>query len=217
MAHLQKNKDQRFWDRVARLFMNSKRKMNSPALLVIEQNAYKYLKPTNRVLDFGCGPGDITLLMATKTKEVHGTDISEQMVIAARKKAKALNIENIKLSNSSLFDPDFQVNSFDVITAFNVLQYIPGKADLYKRMFELLKPHGLFISATACIGERNSFIRFMLFVLKRLRITPKMVFYKKSVLENEMKQAGFTLIETIDIDKLPERFIVAQKAIRPRT
>jgi len=208
---IQNDRAKKFWNLVSKIFDNPKRTMNSPALLTVKQNSDKYFKPTDTVLDFGCGPGDITYEIALKTKEVYGIDFSEGMVQAANKKAKEHNLENVKYLNADLFDRSFQNISFDIVTAFNVLQYIQDKNQLYKKIHEILKPQGLFISSTACLGERHSPTRFLLSALTSLRVAPKIIFYKKTELENEMKKVGFSIIKTTDIAKLPERFIIARK------
>lgn len=205
---IQNYRVKKFWNTVSKLFGNPNLTMNSPALLRIKQYAVKYFNPGDTVLDFGCGPGDITVEIAKKTKHVYAVDLSEGMVKAGVQKAKEQNIENVKFLNTDLFDRSFQNTSFDVITAFNVLQYIQDKNELYQKIHELIKPQGLFISTTACLRERHSPLRFLLSGLTLLGIVPKIIFYKTAELENEIKKAGFTIIETSD---LPERFIVAKK------
>ena len=48
-------------------------------------------------------------------------------------------------------------------------------------------------------------------ILTTIGVVPKMIFYKTSELENEIEKAGFSIVATFDIAKLPERFIVAKK------
>ncbi|MGQ1788508.1 MULTISPECIES: class I SAM-dependent methyltransferase [unclassified Saccharicrinis] len=204
-------KPEKFWDIVSRRFVNSTRTMNSAALQTIKKDVNKFFKSTDIVLDFGCGPGDITLVIAQNAQKVYATDISTGMIDAAKKKASEQNISNIKFTRTNLFDGKFQSNSFDKITAFNVLQYIEDKKQLYSKIHELLKPQGLFISATACLRERKSALRFLMAGLTKLKIVPKIFLYKTSELENEMKGAGFKIIEATNIAKVPERFIIAQK------
>ena len=185
--------------------------MNSPALRTVKQNAGKYFTPTDKILDIGCGTGDITFEMARKTQEVYATDISEGMISVAKQKAIIKNITNIHFIQTDHFDMKFQSGSFDVITAFNMLQYVNVKQNLYDKIYELLKPHGLFISSTVCLRERRSALRFIMAGLTALKIVPEILFYKKSELESEIQESGFTINEASDISKLPERFIIAIK------
>jgi len=184
---------------------------SSRPVMVIRQNGDKYFTPTDKMLDVGCGPGDITFEIARKTQEVYATDISEGMIEASMQKAIEQNINNIQFIRTDLVDVNFQTLSFDVITAFNMLQYITSKQYLYEKIYEYLKPQGLFISSTPCLRERKSALRFMMAGLTGLKIVPEIIFYKTSELENEIKESGFTIIEATDIAKLPERFIIARK------
>jgi len=205
------DKSGKFWNNISKLFSNSNRTMNSPALQTIKQSADKYFAPNDMILDIGCGPGDITFEIARKTQLVYATDISEGMIKAAKQEAVKLNISNIQFIKTDLIDTNFQTGSFDVITAFNMLQYIPDKQHLYDKILEFLKPQGLFISSTPCLRERKSAPRYILKGLTTLKIVPDILFYKVSELENEMKDSGFTIIEATDLAKLPERFIIARK------
>ena len=49
-----------------------------------------HLKPGLRVLDFGCGPGTITVGLAkvVETGEVHGIDVEESQINLARSAAR---------------------------------------------------------------------------------------------------------------------------------
>ncbi len=207
----QKDKAEKFWDSVSKRFGNPNQTSNSPALLSVKQHSDKYFTSTNTVLDFGCGAGDITLEIARKTLKVYGIDYSQGMIDAAIQKSKEKNTKNVDFLKTDLFDISFQNNSFDVVTAFNVLHYLTDKKRNYNRIYELLKPQGLFLSSTACLGERYSLVRFLMSILTNIGIVPKMIFYKTSELESEIEKAGFSIIETFNITKLPERFIVAKK------
>jgi 2-polyprenyl-3-methyl-5-hydroxy-6-metoxy-1,4-benzoquinol methylase len=185
--------------------------MNSSALRKIRQNADKYFTSSDNILDIGCGPGDITFEIARRAKLVYATDISEGMINSAKRRAVEKNINNTKFIRTNLIDKSFEELSFDVITAFNMLQYVTDRQQLYSAIYKYLKPQGLFISSTACLGDRKSMIRFMLTSMSTLKIVPDIVLYKASELEREIQTSGFTIIEATDIAKLPERYIIARK------
>jgi 2-polyprenyl-3-methyl-5-hydroxy-6-metoxy-1,4-benzoquinol methylase len=187
------------------------RTMNSRALQYVRQNTGNYFKPIDTVLDFGCGPGDITFEIARQTQQVYATDISEGMIEAAKHKASEQNIRNIRFIKTNLFDGNFETSSLDMITAFNVLQYIANKKQLFAKFHELLKPQGFFISSTACLRERKSVLRFLISGLSTLNIVPEILLYKTSELEDEIRGAGFTIVAAFNIAKIPERLIIASK------
>jgi len=205
MEKKQQDSAEKFWDSV------SKRTAKSPALNTIVQKGEVYFNPDDVVLDFGCGSGDITLAIAQRVRMIYGIDTSQGMIEVANRKVKEQNCSNITFFKTDLFDEQFRNESFDIISTFNVLHYIPDKKALFGRIYELLNPNGMFISSTACLKERKSAVRFLMSGLTTLKIVPKMLFYKTSELEDEIEEAGFTIIEAINIAKFPERFIIAQK------
>lgn len=205
------NKSEKFWDSVSKRFGDSDKEITSPAFQQIKQSAEKYFKKTDNVLDIGCGQGDITLEIARKVKSVQGIDISAGMIEAAEQKANRQNITTAKFSKADLFNESFQNKSFDTVSTFNVLPYIHDKKDFYRRIHELLKPNGLFISSTACLRERVSLLRFLMSALTAFNFVPKTIFYKTAELETEIKEVGFTILESFNIAQLPERFIIARK------
>ncbi len=164
------------------------------------------------MLDYGCGTGTITSEIADHVKEIHAIDISSGMIDAARKNIRERKIENITFAQSTLFDKRYKKESFNVILAFNILHYLEDTQKVMQRINELLKPGGLFISATACSGEKKTFLTVFLFLLTKIRIIPKMKFFKLSELENFMIDGSFKLVETEIISHtLSEYFVVAKK------
>jgi SAM-dependent methyltransferase len=84
--------------------------------------------PTDmRVLDFGCGAGRVTRALAKVFGEVHGVDISGEMLSFAR---NALGgVSNVQFHQSNGSDLDVLGDTlFDFAFAFSVFHHIPGKA-----------------------------------------------------------------------------------------
>ena len=84
-------------------------------------NTLKYLKPEDRVLEFACGTGIVTLPVAQKVAHVRAIDISDEMVLRLQKKVTEQQIPNLEVSRTDLFDPCLEPGSFDAVLAFNVL------------------------------------------------------------------------------------------------
>ncbi|KGK82439.1 methylase [Desulfosporosinus sp. HMP52] len=70
------------------------------------------LKPVTKVLDLGCGPGNVArqLMLAGKNFTLKGIDLSEEMIKLARKNAPAGNF-----SCEDIRDISFNAESFDAI------------------------------------------------------------------------------------------------------
>ncbi len=79
------------------------------------------------------------------------------MIEIAEEKAAISKIENVNFMQTDISDKRFKKESFDVILAFNMLHTLSNPQNVLRRIFELLKPKGLFISVTPCLGEKMSF------------------------------------------------------------
>ena len=80
------------------------------------------------------------------------------MIETAKGKADASKVENVSFVKADIFDERYREGSFDVILAFNMLHTVPNPRDAVKRVHELLKPEGLFISVTPCLRGKMSFL-----------------------------------------------------------
>lgn len=81
------------------------------------------LEDFDRVLDFGCGLGFVSGLLATKTTSLFYWDYSENMLATARSRLASFpNAKAVDLSPASP-DPD-QAGNFDLIVVNSVIQYM---------------------------------------------------------------------------------------------
>lgn len=64
----------------------------------------KYLKGSDRILDYGSGTGTLTLIFAGRAKETHGIDFASSMIEAAQRKAAESGIDNVRFMQTTIFD-----------------------------------------------------------------------------------------------------------------
>src|SRR6187551_1128783 len=87
------NPDVRFWDKLAVKY--SRQPISDP-------NAFErkiaitrsLLRPTDHILDVGCGTGSLSLRLAPFVAQAYGLDFSRAMVDIARDKARTLGVTN---------------------------------------------------------------------------------------------------------------------------
>ena len=181
------------------------------------ENTKKYLEKNNVVLDYGCGTGTTACEIANDVKEIYGIDISTKMIEISKGKAAKRNIENITFAEGDIFDKKLKNESFDRILAFNMLHTIPNPEDAVQRINELLKPDGLFISTTPCLGDKMSFlvglqIRLVQILCKIGIIPVPIRRVKSSDLDALITNGNFQNIDTEKIFKgASSYFIVAKK------
>jgi len=204
------NKSERFWDKTASQYDQIEMKDEQTYLQIIPRTK-THLKISNVVLDFGCGTGLISNEIAEDVKEIHAIDISSNMIVIAEKKAKERNIANINYAHATIFDERYKKGSFEVILAFHVLHLLEDEHIVLQRMNELLKPGGLLISATPCVGEKI-FLRNLLFFAGRVGLVPNIRSFKIRNLVDIIEKGNFSIVETDCLKKSSqEYFIVARK------
>ena len=203
------------WDKLAKNWDTPGVSLGENDLRIIEKTK-KYLNANDVVLDYGCATGSIAIEMANMAKEVRGIDISSNMIEIAGRKADERKIKNIGFTRTAIFDESLGKESFDLILAFSVLHLVENSTQVIDRINKLLKPGGVFISATPCLGEKafvSILMNIPLFLFSKIGILPPINFFSVSNLAASIKNVSFQIIENenLSVHPLTECFIVARK------
>lgn len=202
-----------FWNMRSRTYDQQSGEEYAQAYEKTVSNTLKYLTGEDRVLEFACGTGITTVAIAPHVAFVRAIDISDEMVGKAREKIQRLGLSNVELSQTDLFDPCLEEGSFDAVTAFNVLLYVENRAQVLERIRSLLKPGGMFLSATDCLGEGITRVGIRKFWKSHTGSMPYVAFDSRKKLEGEIAQAGFAVLERENLFSTPPNLFVAAKKI----
>jgi 2-polyprenyl-3-methyl-5-hydroxy-6-metoxy-1,4-benzoquinol methylase len=189
-----KTSPEKFWNLIASKYAASPIQ-DRQAYEIKVQKIKTYLTPANVVLDIGCGTGTQCGDIADKVKQVTGIDISGKLLAIAQQRMAERKLDNVEFLQTSLFDERFQPGSFDVVMAFHVLHFFEDIDAVYKRIHDLLKPDGLFVSETACLGEKNKIMGKLLRVAGHLGFLPLINLLTTRQLEKALEKTGFTIVE----------------------
>lgn len=200
---------EKFWDKMAGAYDNAE-KADTPVNLRVIEKTKRFLKRNDSVLDFGCGTGLIANELASNVKAIHAIDISSKMVEIAKKNSDDRKITNIEYLHATIFDERLRENSFDAVTAFYVLHLLEDTNLALQRIYSLLKPGGLFISATPCMAGKP-FLNFLFKLTGKIGLTPKFTAFNISQL-NDLIGNKFEILETEFLTQRGQQyFIVARK------
>jgi ubiquinone/menaquinone biosynthesis C-methylase UbiE len=100
--------------------------------------------PPARVADLGCGTGSITVLLTEAGFDVHGVDLSERMVAAAKNKINNAGVAAEVRQGDAAYPP-LEPSSFDVVFARHVLWALPDPEAVLARWTRLLRPGGRLV------------------------------------------------------------------------
>ena len=102
---------------------------------------------SSRGIDFGCGIGSNTMLLATvvgQSGHVTGVDISEEFLAHARQRAIDSHLSHqLDFQKASMYNLPFDDNSFDWAWSMDCAGYAPGdKQSVFREMARIVKPGG---------------------------------------------------------------------------
>lgn len=94
--------------------------------------------PPSTVVDLGCGPGNVTRLLAERWPEadVRGVDSSAEMIERARAEVPGIAFE---VTDLRAWTPDAPV---DLLVSNATFQWVPGHLDLLPRLLDRVAPGG---------------------------------------------------------------------------
>lgn len=199
----------RFWDRTAERYAKSPIRDEASYRERLERTR-EYLRPDMEVLELGCGTGTVALEHAPHVKHVHGVDLSSKMIEIARRKAAEAGASNVTFARSSV-EELADDRRFHAVLALNVLHLVVDRDAVLKKALGMLEPGGVFVSNTACLGDRMRFLALVAPLGRMLGLLPRVAVFTRAELETSLVAAGFEILDRWSPDKGPSFFVVARK------
>ena len=114
-----------------------------------------HLGPGLRLLDFGCGPGTISvgLAKAVEPGELHGIDVEESQIDLARAAAKAGGHDNATFHVGDVTALPFEDGYFDAAHCHAVLMHVPDTEAVLAEVKRVLKPGGIIASREIIVAS----------------------------------------------------------------
>jgi 2-polyprenyl-3-methyl-5-hydroxy-6-metoxy-1,4-benzoquinol methylase len=108
--------------------------------------------PPGRLLDYGCGWGDITWAMARTHPDLHAVDVDVDRVAYARTEFSPLEFSVCRPDGL-----DFPDQSFDVVASVVVLPFVPDDQAYLDEIRRVLRPGGhLVLASKVCPALRHA-------------------------------------------------------------
>ncbi|MEM7749025.1 MAG: class I SAM-dependent methyltransferase [Pseudomonadota bacterium] len=200
----------KFWDRWAERYSRSP---------ITDEASYQhklkvtqgYFTPDMEVLELGCGTGSTALIHAPFVKHIRATDLSSKMLDIARAKAKSASVDNVTFEQASVETVKAADNSVDMVLALSVLHLLEDKDAALDKIYRMLKPGGLFISSTACLGDTMWYFKLIAPAGKLLGLLPTLRVFTQENLRQAHIETGFAIEQFWQPAKGKAVFMVARK------
>jgi len=201
----------KFWDRIA------KRYAEKP---VADEASYQkklaitreYFRPDMEVLEFGCGTGSTAIAHAPYVKHICATDISAKMIEIARAKADTQNVDNVAFEKVTIEDVQVPDQSLDAVLGLSILHLLEDKEAAILAVHRMLKPGGIFVSSTPCLGDTMKWFKLIGPIGSFLGLIPMVKVFTVAELVNSLTASGFEIDHQWQPGKGKAVFIVAKKA-----
>ncbi|MEO0636095.1 MAG: class I SAM-dependent methyltransferase [Pseudomonadota bacterium] len=185
------HRDQRFWDKLARKYSQDP---------VADQEGYErslartrsLLKPTDHLLEVGCGTGTTALAHADDVEQIVATDVSPAMIAIANEKLAQTPHTNVQFKAAPAEEPAVAPGSQDVVMAHNLLHLTRDLPRVLDVLTASLKPGGLLITKTPCVAELNPMLKHVMIPAMRLvGKAPYVDIFNSDTLKRQIVSAGY--------------------------
>ena len=105
----------------------------------------KQLPHSSKIIEIGCGTGQMSNFLSRHNRIIVGTDISKSSLILANNLKKKNDIKNVFFILMNLFKPCFKQNSFDVLISNGCLHHTSDPKKAFGEICKLLKINGYLI------------------------------------------------------------------------
>jgi len=106
------------------------------------------LRGEGRLLDVGCGPGSLTLLLAPLFQEAIGIDPDADMLAEANREAEAWNVINVSWRRMRAEDLPDDLGTFRVVTFAQSFHWM-DQPRVARAVIRMLEPDGVWVHVSA--------------------------------------------------------------------
>jgi SAM-dependent methyltransferase len=107
-----------------------------------------------RILEIGCGTGQMSLYLARARRVVIGADLTRASLELGAAAARRFQLDQVQFVETDLNRPGLREDAFDVVYSSGVLHHTPNPRAAFARLVRLARPGGMIV-----LGLYNAFAR----------------------------------------------------------
>ncbi len=201
----------KFWDKIAERY--SKQPIADEAAYQKKlQVTREYFQPDMEVLEFGCGTGSTAISHAPYVKHIRAIDVSSRMIEIAQGKADANSVKNVTFERSTIDELSVFDQTLDAVLGLSILHLLENKEEIIAKVHKMLKPGGIFVSSTFCMGNTMKFFKVIGPIGSFFGLLPALRVFTTKELLDSLTDAGFEIDYQWQPGKGKSQFIVAKNA-----
>jgi len=105
-----------------------------------------------RLIDLGCGNGNVSLQFIDKVQELDFLDISDKMLDLVKEKISDSDLHKVNFFNCDL--EEFKIDKkYDIIIAYGLLMHVNSPLKSLEKIYEMLNPGGLLLTQYTNCGH----------------------------------------------------------------
>lgn len=99
----------------------------------------------SRILELGCGTGQLSLFLSRLNRQIFAVDISNASLKLGEKFRKKYKLDNTFFMKMDVFNLKFKNNTFDSVVTNGVLHHTKDAEEAFKCLVKVLKPGGVIV------------------------------------------------------------------------
>jgi len=161
------------WSKFARTYNNDQEYVVGKTILQTVTKKLSEERDLGEVIEFGCGVGYFTKVIAKNARHVTVTDISDEMLEVAR--IQLQEFQNITIQKANCEDTSFPSGRFDTVFMANLIHVVENPMKVFQESHQILKNGGLLLIVDFTGYNMNWFEKMKLGIryLKKWGMAPR--------------------------------------------
>jgi ubiquinone/menaquinone biosynthesis C-methylase UbiE len=157
----------------------------------------EHLKPTDEVLEMGCGTGSVAFLVAPSVSSYLATDLSSEMIRLAEERRKSHpELPGLVFRVATAEEvAENLANKFNAVLGYNYLHLVHDPWATVATIRDMLVDGGVFVNKSACMLDVTQEMRSVTLPAMQLAGTaPHVSCFSREELRHKIEQAGFEML-----------------------
>ena len=203
-----------YWGKFARTFDEDQKYIVGEAIQRALVGKLSAERDLGEVVEFGCGRGYYTGVLANNSKSVIATDFSDEMLEMARAQLK--RFQNITVQKADCESTTFPEEAFNTVVMINVIHVIENPLNSLQESHRILKAGGILLLASYTGHTMKWFDRIKLVMRFLSKWGKPLSYFQGNLSPNQLnpllQKAGFVIEESQLIgDKSKALYLKARK------